>query len=159
VLRKLPGGGSVIDISPDFAPDFSEFAFCSNRGGGPQIYVSSLEGDQVRRISFVRSNYCASPTWSPRGDRIAYVCRVDGRFQIFSSRPDGSDAQQLTAVGNNEDPSWSPDGEFLTFATTAALGQGYDLAIMRANGSNVTFLTKSPRISEQDPAWAPVVPQ
>jgi TolB protein len=39
VLRKLPGGGSVIDISPDFAPDFSEFAFCSNRGGGPQIYV------------------------------------------------------------------------------------------------------------------------
>jgi TolB protein len=113
-------------------------------------------GQGVRRISFVSSNYCTSPVWSPRGDQIAFVCQADGGHQIYVIAPDGSGAKQLTHGKRNEDPSWSPDGRYLVFATTA-FGNNYDLALMLADGSNSRRLTSGVG-DDTDPAWSPLVP-
>jgi len=32
-------------------------------------------------------------------------------------KPDGTDLAQLTDIGNNEDPSFSPDGRYITFSS------------------------------------------
>lgn len=155
VIKKLTPPNGAIDVSADWSPDYSSIAFCSNRAGGPQIYVMNADGSGVRRISFATSNYCTSPKWSPKGDRIAFVCRAEGGFNVFTIKPDGSEALQLTSFGDNEDPSWSPDGRYLVFATTFGKGWVTSLALMKADGSGLRQLTSS-RIGDSEPAWGPM---
>jgi TolB protein len=154
VSRRLTRFPGVIDVSPSWSPDHSKIAFCSNRAGGPQIYVMGLGDGDAKRISFMSSNYCTSPDWSPKGDKIAFVCRADGGFQVFTANPDGSSPLQLTSGGDNEDPSWSPDGRYLTFASTFGSAASFRIAMMLADGSNVQQLSQGP-VSDTDPAWGP----
>ncbi|MBX7143258.1 MAG: Tol-Pal system beta propeller repeat protein TolB, partial [Oligoflexia bacterium] len=140
--------------SANWSPNNDKIVFVSNRGGGPQVYIMDADGNNAQRISFVSSNYCTSPAWSPKGDKIAFVCRADGGFNIFTVNPDGSEAQQLTSTGSNEDPDWSPDGRYIVFSSTFGRGV-FNLALMRADGSNVRRLTNS-RGGDFEPTWGPV---
>lgn len=153
-VKRLTPPNRAIDVSPFPSPDGSRIVFCSNRGGGPQIYVMGSDGSNPQRVSFGASNYCTSPTWSPMGDKIAYVCRADGGFNIFVSNPDGSNAVQLTSSGDNEDPEFSVDGRYLTFATTQ-FGGGFSLAIMRTDGMSMKKITSS-RGGDFEPTWGPL---
>jgi len=153
-VRKLTPPNRAIDVSPVPSPDGSRIVFCSNRGGGPQIYVMGSDGSNPTRVSFGASNYCTSPAWSPTGDKIAYVCRADGSFNIFVADPDGSNVVQLTSSGSNEDPEFSPDGRYLTFATTA-FGGGFSVAMMKTDGTSMKRLTSS-RGGDSEPAWGPM---
>ena len=117
----------------------------------------NASGGDVKRISFVASKYCTSSAWSPKGDKIVFVCQSDGGYQLFVSNPDGSNPQQITNGGRNEDPSWAPDGRYIVFATTAYSRGNYNLALIRSDGNGMRALTNSPS-SDVDPAWSPVVP-
>ncbi len=140
-----------IEISPTVSPDGRFIAFVSDHGGTPQIYVMGLDGKRPRRISF-NSRYCTSPAWSPRGDRIAYTCMIGGKHQIFIVGTDGSDSVQLTDRGNNEDPSFSPNGRFITFTSDR---DGYKrVYIMRANGE-VQRPVSPKNMRAFGPEWSP----
>jgi TolB protein len=153
-VRRLTPPNRAIDVSPVPSPDGSEVLFCSNRGGGPQIYRMGLGGGDVQRVSFVSSNYCTSPAWSPKGDKLAFVCRADGNFQLFVADRDGQNAVQLTSSGSNEDPEFSPDGRYVTFSTTY-FGGAYSIGIMRVDGSSIKQITTS-RGGDFEPAWGPL---
>ncbi len=155
--RRIVGGDASINVSPVFSPDKSEILFCSNRGGGPQIYRMALGGGSPMRVSHAKSSYCTSPTWSPKGDKIAFVCRGDGGFQLFTANSDGTNPQQLTAGGDNEDPDYSPDGRYVVFATTALSRGEFSLAMMREDGSNMKQLSDG-RSGDFEPSWG-IVPQ
>jgi TolB protein len=157
VQRKLTATNSAIDVSPDFSPDGQQVVFCSNRGGGPQIYVMNSQGGAVRRVSYVTSGYCTSPDWSPKGDRIAFVCRADGGFQLFVADPDGSNPLQLTSYGDNEDPDFSPDGRYIAFSSTFGKKTAPSIAMIRVDGSAMRQLSQS-RSGDSDPAWGPLLP-
>ena len=53
-----------------------------------------------------------SPVFSPDGERFAYISDRTGSNQVWISQRDGSDAIQLTSLGNQSasPPCWSPDG-------------------------------------------------
>jgi TolB protein len=157
ITQRITPPNSAIDVSPDWSPDDSQIAFCSNRGGGPQIYVMNSDGSGAHRISFVRSNYCTSPRWSPKGDRIAFVCRADAGFQIFVANPDGSDPLQLTSFKDNEDPDWSPDGNYLAYSSTNSKNGQSALFIMKPDGSTMRQVS-SGRGGDFQPSWGPLVP-
>lgn len=142
-----------LDVSPSWSPDGKEIAFVSDRGGSPQLYLMDSSGGNVRRLTF-EGNYNASPSWSPKGDRIAFAGANNGRFDIFTIRPDGSGLiMQLTAnAGNNENPTWSPDGKFITFSSTR--DGGSNIYIMHSDGSGqkrVLFV----KGKATTPAWGP----
>jgi TolB protein len=162
IVRTLTPRNRAIDVSPTLSPDGSRIAFCSDRAGGPQIYVMPVSGGESRRISFVTSRYCTSPSWSPKGDRIAFVCRADGGFQMFVSGADGQNPIQLTSGGDNEDPSWSPDGRYLAYATTMGGGGvrgGFSIAMMRVvrgmEGSAISTISTH-RGDATQPSWGPL---
>ncbi|MCB0358405.1 MAG: PD40 domain-containing protein, partial [Bdellovibrionales bacterium] len=136
------------------SPDGNEVAFCSNRGGGPQIYVMGASGGRARRLSFTNSSYCTSPAWSPKGDKIAFVCRKSNGNQLFLSNVDGTQVSQLTFAGNNEDPVWSPDSSFLSYSTDAGTGGGRNIVISSLLGGSPVQITFS-KSEDSQPAWSP----
>ncbi|GAB4483964.1 MAG: Tol-Pal system beta propeller repeat protein TolB [Thermodesulfovibrionales bacterium] len=139
-----------IDVSPAVSPDGSLIAFVSDRGGSPQVYVMHSDGSGVRRITF-EGSYNTAPSWAPKGDRIVFSCRR-GKNQICLVKPDGSELVQLTEQGNNENPSFSPDGRLITFSSDRDGSKG--IYIMRANGENQKRVSQK-GLKATAPRWSP----
>lgn len=154
-------GGRWEDLSPSFSPDGNWLAFQSNRLGtaSPQIYVMDLRGGEPFLVSpYVygpTAGHYAAPDWSPRGDRIAFHGRLNrnANHQILVAEVGarGTSLLQLTAEGNNEDPSWAPDGRHLVFAGERSWG--YGLFVVDAVTGKIRLLV--PNARARIPAWSP----
>jgi TolB protein len=151
-LNRLTYNRSI-DTSPAFSPNSREIAFVSDRTGTPQIYVMDIHGGNLRRLTF-HGNYNTSPAWSPRGDIIAYVSREDDNSQqIYVTDPYDFSPVRLTYDGNNEEPSWSPDGLHIVF-TSNRTGT-YELYTMNWDGSRERKLTDG--LTANGPDWSPII--
>jgi TolB protein len=137
-----------INISPSVSPDGGQMVFVSDRGGGPQLYISSVGGGSARRLT-VEGKENTDPNWSPRGDRIVFC--GDSK-EIFSINPDGSDLQQLTyGQGRNTRPTWSPDGRMIAFSSTRN-GRN-QIFVMTANGERQQPLMPNYKGDQKQPYW------
>ncbi|MDI6890187.1 MAG: Tol-Pal system beta propeller repeat protein TolB [Thermodesulfovibrionales bacterium] len=158
-IMSLKGDNSIrltsshsIEVSPTVSPDGQCIAFVSDRGGSAQIYVMRRDGSDVRRITF-EGSYNTSPAWSPKGDRIVFSGRWGATNQTFIINPDGTGLTQLTTQGNNEDPSFSPDGRYITFTSDRDGFKG--IYIMRANGESQKRITPK-NLRAFGPRWSPM---
>jgi TolB protein len=147
-VNKLTSSQSI-EVSPTISPDSKYIAFVSDRGGSPQIYTMRRDGSDIRRITF-EGSYNTSPNWSPRGDKIVFSGRR-GTNQICIVNPDGTGLTQLTTQGNNEDPSFSPDGRFITFTSDRDRVKG--VYVMRANGEAQKRITPK-KMKAFYPRWS-----
>jgi TolB protein len=151
VLRRCTDNPAE-DLSPAWSPDGSQIAFVSSRSGGAHIFVMNRDCSGQRRITFAGS-YNQTPDWSPLGDVIAFTGRDSrNRFDIFTVEPATGFIRRLTQdQGNNEEPSFSPDGRYLVFQSTRG-GGGSRLYISTADGERQTLITPNGSGYEQ-PAW------
>lgn len=157
VVRTVVGSVGEINVSPVYDPVGGFLYYVSDQPTGrPQVYRVQLSGGLPQRVSNVPSNYCTSPAVSPKGDRLAFVCRFEGGFNIFVANPDGSNAQQITSFGRNEDPSWSPDGRYLAISSSAARGINA-ISIIRFDGRAFTPISRPFGGGDYSPDWGPVV--
>ena len=74
-----------------------------------------------------------SPSWSPRGSKLAFVRTVGGRDEVFLVGRDGDGLRRLTRRGGYG-PSWSPDGRWIAFIRAG------DLFVVRTNGRGLRRL-------------------
>lgn len=116
ILSRLTQG-KFADTSASFSPDGKRIIFVSDRPGWPQIYVIDTDGSNLKRLS--DSGYCDSPIWSPQGDKIAYSRGTNkGNHDIVIHDLISGEILQITNnQGSNENPSFSPDGQYLVFSS------------------------------------------
>ena len=149
VLKQLTTGGEI-DVSPAWSPDGRQIAFVSARTGTPQVYVMGADGSSPRRVTF-QGSYNTSPCWSPKGDLLAYIGREQG-FNVFTLNLKTNQPHQVTSgQGNNEDPSFSPDGRYLVFSSTRVGKPALFLA--DTSGDHQVQLTKSGG-DDTSPSWS-----
>lgn len=124
---------SGADTAPTFSPDGGQIAFTSDRAGAPHIYIMNTDGSGTRRIT--TASHCDSAAWSPDGQAIVYVKGGSReKFDIYSIEVLTGVERRLTwGTGDSENPSWSPDGRFVLFASNRR-GK-YELYVMQADGS------------------------
>ena len=141
-VRPAAGGGNERQITADgkqamdpaWSPDGKWIAYHSVAMHG--IWVIPAGGGAPRQISAFGS----SPAWSPDGKQLAFRSYEpsslaasdwpgDGESTIWRVDADGSNLQQLTPprnpLGQHADPSWSPDGRQVIFATLAIVTMGF----------------------------------
>jgi TolB protein len=113
------------------------------------------------------AHYDNFPQWQPHGNTIVFTSDRDGRFELYSIRPDGTNLKRLTNVaGSNAHSAWSPDGAWIVFSSgrkgfkdEMALYEGVpqpygEIFVMRADGSDVRQLTDN-KWEDASAGWAP----
>jgi Tol biopolymer transport system component len=126
------------------------------------LIVASLTAcapaQQVR--SYVQNNlqtpcdpsyFLSQPTWSPDSSKIAYVFGESFETDIHLIDLVASRSDQLTSSpGDDESPTWSPDGKSLVFFSD------HNLVIMSADGDDIKYLTESNDLYiDTPPSWSP----
>jgi TolB protein len=126
--------------------------------GCDQQYIINVDGTGLRRVSnglgrttcgyfydndrriFYSSTFKNSPDCPAPPDRSRGYVWPLGHLEIYSSRTDGSDLQQLTSNGAyNAEGTLSPDGRTIIFTSTK--DGDIELYTMNVDGSNVRRLT------------------
>ena len=84
-----------------------------------------------------------NPSYAPSGDKVCFTTNKDGKFQLWVSKIDGSEAVPITSFSGQylSNPRWSTDNEFIVF-------QGYqngqaDIYSVNARGGVPENLTES----------------
>ncbi len=108
-------------------------------------------GAPFKLISSTRSDL--APTYSPDGKRIAFTSDRSGNYEIWVCNSDGSNAVQLTFLGEaTGGPRWSPDGQSIIFHT-AEIGKNSEIYAVSADGGAPRPLTTGPA-SNMWPCWS-----
>jgi Tol biopolymer transport system component len=169
VLRKLVSGESsdafetlhILRTGFAWSPDGRRLCLVAKAGRSDAIQVIDAgTGELLTSIRFPLDGLF-TPTWSPAGDRIAFIGTRRGASNLYVTGLEGSDLVQLTDDLHDErDPEWSPDGSRIAFASDrgsfAAPGaiRNYDLYSIDPATREVTLLVATPG-QEAAPTWSP----
>lgn len=157
-LRSVPGTTPPADL-------------VFTRGGN--LYLINADGSHLRQLTNDSLGQDAEAAWSPDGTRIAFTryrhdLNLLGEAAIYIVNADGTGLVRLSAGGPyvwDADPSWSPDGTRITFATRrddtqcqlvqVVLCIPYqEIYVMEADGTRPVRLTSQQTLLWQ-PAWSP----
>jgi TolB protein len=156
-LISWPSSGGA-SLSPAWSADGNKLAFSSSRSGDPEIWVADASGANARRLTNFRGPD-VSPVWNPKTNaQIAWCSGRTGLPQIYIMDSDGGDIQRMTDGGYATSPSWSPNGQFLTFAWDRKYGPGapggQDIYVMDIASKRWLQLTHDAGRNDF-PSWSP----
>ena len=128
-----------------------------------------LRGTVALAVAMVAGLALSAPaqaTFPGANGKIAYAWCGDIDCGIFTVNPDGSEVTQIThnpftspnpggGTYRHQDggPSWSPDGQKITFSRAQAADRS-DIYVVNADGSGLTQLTSTSDM-EGGPIWSP----
>ena len=91
--------GMGYDVQPRFSPDGKRVVFVSDRSGGENLWMLSLDGKDTTQLTKGNANQYVSPEWTPDGKYIV-SSRSGGTFgaaKLWMFHVDGGNGLALTA--------------------------------------------------------------
>lgn len=150
-LTQRRGGG----WDPVWSPDSARILFASEVNGFPQLFMMNADGSQTRQVTEL-SGVRGRNDWSVDGLLATYLgSSWDRDIYVFDTQ--GENVVQLTDGGNNLAPSFSPDGQWLTFMSyrdNPRQDLGCEIYVMRVDGTDARRLTTND-ICDWQPRWGP----
>jgi serine/threonine-protein kinase len=114
-------------------------------GGNTKIVLSDLEGQEV--ILPVETG--GSPRFSPSGGRLAFVANND----VYVHELAVGATSRVTFEGLNVFPTWSPDGQYIAFASLRGGSDDFDVHRRRSDGRGDAERLTSKRYSQGPRVW------
>jgi Tol biopolymer transport system component len=156
-----------MEVDPAISPDGKLVAFAWDGGSGDDfdIYVRSIDGNSQKQLTKDAAPDHA-PTWSPDGQRIAFVRVLEGKRQIVvlpvlggSERVLFDAAQELGAWmwwGGSYGLSWTPDGKHLVFGDQSGPASNSAIYLYSFEDGERRQLTHPPaNLSDSHPVVSP----
>lgn len=154
-----------INISPSLSPDGRHLAFFSERDlVSIDLFLADAESGKIKHklSSSVRNadidgfNFFESVgTWSPDGKQFVHVAVKKGVSQLVIvdvDRPRRSREMAVPGVNYLNNPSWSPDGQYLAFT---GLVEGRPNLYMLEMDSRELIQITNDHYSYIHPSWSP----
>jgi len=156
VAKPFVGRTGFETTSPSFSPDGKQIVFMSPRPLTPQLYTMNVDGTGLRLLTPVvagKRSYRTGPDWSPNGEEIAFQ-QQNGDFQVWTIGVKDRVMRQLTGEGENEDPSWAPDGRHMSITRRlGAIGDQRSIWVLDERTGRLRQLTTSGDARLSD--WSP----
>ncbi len=156
------------DLHPSWSPDGSRLIYCSTDQFGSGTWVLKMADLVTGKTHVFEGMDGLLPEWNPKDNRIVFQ-RMRHRDRWFGSiwtlQIENDRVTRLSMVYSGEkwaaiNPSWSPDGERIVFATVGkslirrdTLNEADDLWIVGADGSLPVRLTTS-ESADWMPTWS-----
>src|ERR687889_815469 len=117
------GGKSAVDHGGSLVSEEGQIAFTrmTNQTGmdiESDIYTINVNGTAERRLTDM-PGLDGFPSWSPVGQRLAFVSERGGNWEIYIMNSDGTHQRRLTNTPEKDEavPAWSPNGEEIAYVT------------------------------------------
>ena len=124
------------DFEAAWSPNGRKIVFTRTRDDEDlEIYVMDADGGNQRNLT-QHPALDGSPDWSPDGSQIAFTSERANGLSIFVMDTDGTNVRQLTEGPFDVVPKWSPDGKRIAFEAMLGRGDGRQVYIMNADGTN-----------------------
>jgi TolB protein len=120
-VRSSTVNGDNVE-KPDFSPDGNRVVYAQRTSSQTDLarwmslWISDLiTGELIELYDSDGEGSSFYPRWSPDGEWIAFIHRVDEQSNLWIVPADGGDPIQLTDEGGITGPAWSPDGQQIAF--------------------------------------------
>lgn len=125
-----------------------------SRDGNKDYSLKIADSDGYNATSVLNSRQpIMSPTWSPDGQRLAYVSFEGRRASVYLQDLATGQRQQLSSFpGINGAPAFSPDGTRM--ALTLSKDGNPEIYVLELRSRKLTRLTRNPAI-DTSPSWSP----
>jgi len=140
-----------------WAPNGKTIVFSAHNNGpgkpaeGSALFAVDTDGRGLHRLTpWETDQQISGPAFSPDGKTLLFRLKPAGQDfggEYWTVRSDGSSRRRLTHFGPGHTTAsamWSPDGSMIVFADSG-MGGNDDLYVMRADGSGVRRLTRTPQ--------------
>jgi len=130
----------------------------------PDIFVANVDTGEVINVTDTRDESESSPAFSPVANEVVYTRinwdSVNLRKDIYKlSLTTGKEtpltSKKNSAVGQNYNPDWSPNGAYVVFSGERNQSAGYHRALYRvsANGGKLTEISPKNEEDLSGPMW------
>ena len=143
---------NVIVSHPSWIPGRLALFYNSYKLNNPDIFYHNLATGE-RRVVAHYSGSNISPAASSDGTRVAMILSKGGSPNVYVANIDGSGLKKLTDTSEDSSPCWSPNGEWICFATKIKYHRV--LAKVPAGGGAVQTLRIVGAPNPTEPSWSP----
>jgi TolB protein len=143
---------NAIVAKPAWVPGKLAIYYTSYARDNPDIFYHSLSTGQ-RRVIAGYSGLNTSASVSPDGSKVAMILSKSGSPNVWVCNADGTGLKRLTTGAEDSSPTWSPDGQWICFATK--INARRRLAKVSAEGGAVQTLSTTGAPNPTEPDWSP----